>query len=1205
MPAAYQFPPHPLCPYLGHHQPKRGRMRYEEESREGKSTSEPVLDHGRACKGESFDRNGDSHKKSRSGRGSTDTSDLELTPRTQGNHQGTGQVAASEPHRPISTPMDGSNFKRMKFGKAVPKCIFETPQGKKFLNMSSTESDPRSSNLSDDASISSKMPVALGGGSIHALGLDYIKSKYDFSTVPQFEGLSSDLHEEIYDFLLEANKRLHSSKLEGETVQTDSRDSHYDQQLVEQCLRNHKISGHMIRTNDERQRLQGLLLFIKDSSTNFSQEDMEQLSKYLTSRHEPDNTNESVRAEVVQDISSGKIAEVILISGFGCCDLLLQMFLEELQSRKECKLVVVRALDCVKSLFDMAGFETVARRSCHSDVHAEGEPRSDLFRSDYSFMVLDVKSRKVVSKYLDVEGGIYTNLGKRVPVFVRDLDLGDCSGGDALTALKPGVYGPHASVKEVAGICEHLDLLDSRASCDSSESGEQLLNEAEDTPELPKRRLDFISSHDSPMQKQNAAVKSLKRARPTKSIANPKQAGLPIISSPRMLRQSKLKFLLQSASGSPRKFSKARDLSAEPQAVKEKVKSSRLLYQKFFKDKSRSVLASSGLSKVDPSKVAAMDPLKRETVRMICYDLGVPINRKVPLLKMQVQKTRSQLLLSLMRLHEEDVFAWIYSNLLTPETLEAISVDYGTNMSGDDARAKLYHMMKNANRPKPEHATKKGGEAQVEQPDKGSSKSMRREGQVDAKTDEAAQLKPVPWQMIFCRICGTGDRDDQLVLCDRCNDGYHMDCLHPKLKSLPEGEWLCPECLKEQKKNKSHLTGGAARAPKDFFLVRSLCKQTIRLICHDLGLDDKGSKAEIRDRIAAALPDQAVPTLPSLKLSALEAICVDLGLPKKGTKDEIRTRIEHNFFHRGNNVEERSQVKSDEALEDSGEQERPTDDPHERKMLKLSKATLRTICLNLGLDHTGKKALLVRRIMEVGQALQWISLASIKLTTMEQIAEDLEVCKKGTKEELRSRILQHWSRSSKAGAPDADPLPDLSHKVKGKASAAEHASEDSTACQSQSSSKSQSDPVEKEGEDGKRLVSVFEELPVPSENFSLEPHLLLQAVRSMEVEGVNPAEVADPWEYVTCKKCGLSEGDERMILCDGCDDAYHVECTWPRLSQVPEGEWFCKVCRKTRDSAAVQAKEVQEEGEGEGSERSKVSGRIRMKTQPFKVSRGK
>ena len=33
-----------------------------------------------------------------------------------------------------------------------------------------------------------------------------------------------------------------------------------------------------------------------------------------------------------------------------------------------------------------------------------------------------------------------------------------------------------------------------------------------------------------------------------------------------------------------------------------------------------------------------------------------------------------------------------------------------------------------------------------------------------------------------------------MVLCDRCDAGWHLDCLSPPLASVPEGEWLCPDC---------------------------------------------------------------------------------------------------------------------------------------------------------------------------------------------------------------------------------------------------------------------------------------------------------------------------------------------------------------------------------------------------------------------------
>lgn len=35
-----------------------------------------------------------------------------------------------------------------------------------------------------------------------------------------------------------------------------------------------------------------------------------------------------------------------------------------------------------------------------------------------------------------------------------------------------------------------------------------------------------------------------------------------------------------------------------------------------------------------------------------------------------------------------------------------------------------------------------------------------------------------------------------------------------------------------------------------------------------------------------------------------------------------------------------------------------------------------------------------------------------------------------------------------------------------------------------------------------------------------------------------------------------------MLLCDGCDDAFHTYCLVPPLSEVPKGDWRCPLCVK-------------------------------------------
>ncbi|XP_026736700.1 PHD and RING finger domain-containing protein 1-like [Trichoplusia ni] len=45
-----------------------------------------------------------------------------------------------------------------------------------------------------------------------------------------------------------------------------------------------------------------------------------------------------------------------------------------------------------------------------------------------------------------------------------------------------------------------------------------------------------------------------------------------------------------------------------------------------------------------------------------------------------------------------------------------------------------------------------------------------------------------------------------------------------------------------------------------------------------------------------------------------------------------------------------------------------------------------------------------------------------------------------------------------------------------------------------------------------------------------------------------------------CEVCGSTEHEETMLLCDGCDLGYHMQCLTPPLSEVPIDQWLCPNC---------------------------------------------
>ncbi|XP_038562616.1 PHD and RING finger domain-containing protein 1 isoform X2 [Micropterus salmoides] len=65
-------------------------------------------------------------------------------------------------------------------------------------------------------------------------------------------------------------------------------------------------------------------------------------------------------------------------------------------------------------------------------------------------------------------------------------------------------------------------------------------------------------------------------------------------------------------------------------------------------------------------------------------------------------------------------------------------------------------------------------------------------------------------------------------------------------------------------------------------------------------------------------------------------------------------------------------------------------------------------------------------------------------------------------------------------------------------------------------------------------------------------------------------------EQTNCEVCGGSDREDRLLLCDGCDAGYHMECLTPPLDSVPVEEWFCPECEANNRHSRGSAEELSE-----------------------------
>ncbi|GAB2232100.1 hypothetical protein Droror1_Dr00011122 [Drosera rotundifolia] len=104
------------------------------------------------------------------------------------------------------------------------------------------------------------------------------------------------------------------------------------------------------------------------------------------------------------------------------------------------------------------------------------------------------------------------------------------------------------------------------------------------------------------------------------------------------------------------------------------------------------------------------------------------------------------------------------------------------------------------------------------------------------------------YSSILCEKCGGGDRPHELLLCDGCDVGFHIDCVRPVVARVPAGQWLCPSCVERPPTRVRRIS---QKKIIDFFRIQKY--KSVREKCTSPSQEDPARKLEQMRSLATAL----------------------------------------------------------------------------------------------------------------------------------------------------------------------------------------------------------------------------------------------------------------------------------------------------------------------------------------------------------------
>jgi len=422
-----------------------------------------------------------------------------------------------------------------------------------------------------------------------------------------------------------------------------------------------------------------------------------------------------------------------------------------------------------------------------------------------------------------------------------------------------------------------------------------------------------------------------------------------------------------------------------------------------------------------------------------------------------------------------------------------------------------------------------------------------------------------------------------MLLCDSCDDGYHIFCLTPKLKSIPKDDWFCPNCQekekdhdKEEEKTEVPYEGGSENDedPDDSPTNSGKRKRA------QGGRSDKKVKTSTEGEVEEGVLKKEEPIDDAEKGGEKEDASLKRESPRgrlressgrdkteaeeeSSRKKDTRTKEEKIYENVLNRSRKRRGGLSDEmAIDDDKEEDENTDSKKQKRPT------------NRGRSRKSNNSANTKKQEEGGSEENGNGANCDDGESKEKEEGDEELEEDGLDEEdIYANIAERakMRRREKNAQADYRELTEhddeelLGDDLDEEETKARHNKEvirrrlrrrieNNRA--TRRSTRSQTGGNQRSGRTRSAPKKEKEEMKEEEE----------EEVEEEEGSEYGSGEDDEHIMNLKCELCGRGDDDEQMLLCDGpeCNRGYHTYCIFPPLDEIPEEDWFCDQCELLR-----------------------------------------